>query len=61
MRRRVLALIAAVGVAVVLAACGSSDNGGVIQGPTGTTVAPGSTAPSGTTATTAGGSGTPGY
>ncbi len=45
MRRRALALVAAAGVAVVLAACGSSDNGGVIQGPTGTTV------PSATTST----------
>jgi len=50
-RRRAVALLAALGVAVVLAACGSNDNGGVIQ-PTGTTV-PGAT-------TTAGG-GTPGY
>ena len=53
MRRRVLALVAAMGATVVLAACGSSDNGGVIQGPTGTTV-PGAT-------TTAGGSGNGGY
>ena len=52
MRRRAVALLAALGVAVVLAACGSKDNGGVIQGPTGTTV-PGPT-------TTAGG-GNPGY
>ena len=52
MRRRALALLAALGVAVVLAACGSNDNGGVIQGPTGSTV------PS---ATTAAGGGTPGY
>jgi hypothetical protein len=37
-RRRALALVAAAGVALALAACGSSDNGGVIQGPTGTTV-----------------------
>jgi len=52
LRRRAVALLAALGVAVVLAACGSKDNGGVIQGPTGTTV-PGPT-------TTAGG-GNPGY
>jgi hypothetical protein len=52
-RRRVAALVAAAGVAVVLAACGSKDNGGVIQGPTGTTV------PAATSTT--GGSGTPGY
>ena len=38
MRRRALALVAAAGVALVVAACGSNDNGGVIQGPTGTTV-----------------------
>jgi len=37
-RRRALALLASAGVAVVLDACGSNDNGGVIQGPTGTTV-----------------------
>ena len=49
MRRRAVALLAALGVAVVLAACGSNDNGGVIQGPTGTT------APGATTPTTAGG------
>jgi len=50
------ALVAAVCVAAasVLGACGSDDNGGVIQGPTGTSVAPGTTAPAGgTTATTA--------
>jgi hypothetical protein len=52
LRRRALALVAALGVATVLAACGAKDNGGVIQGPTGTTV-PGPT-------TTASG-GTPGY
>ena len=52
MRRRAVALLGALGVAVVLTACGSKDNGGVIQGPTGTTV-PGPT-------TTAGG-GNPGY
>jgi hypothetical protein len=54
LRRRATALLAALALGFVLAACGSSDNGGVIQGPTGTTVAPG-------TSTTAGGSGTPGY
>src|SRR5947207_2524527 len=42
-RRRVLGILAAVAVAAGLVACGSNDNGGVIQGPTGTT-APGSTA-----------------
>lgn len=48
-RRRVLAFVAAAGIALVLAACGSSDNGGVIQGPTGTTVpAPTTTARGGT-------------
>jgi len=52
MRRRAFALLAALGVAVVLAACGSKDNGGVIQGPTGTTVP---------AATTTAGGGTPGY
>jgi len=54
-RRRASAVLAAVAVvgALGMAACGSKDNGGVIQGPTGTTV-PGAT-------TTAGGSGTPGY
>jgi hypothetical protein len=51
-RRRVFAALVTAGFALVLAACGSNDNGGVIQGPTGTTV-PGAT-------TTAGG-GTPGY
>lgn len=54
LRRRAAALLAALAVGFVLAACGSSDNGGVIQGPTDTSVAPG-------TSTTAGGSGTPGY
>lgn len=44
MRQRVWALVAVVCVAAgVLGACGSDDNGGVIQGPTGTTVAPGAT------------------
>ena len=54
MRRRAGALVAAVSMvaALGLAACGSNDNGGVIQGPAGTTV-PGPT-------TTAGG-GTSGY
>ena len=63
MRRRFLAVLAAAGIALTLAACGSSDNGGVIQGPTGTTAVPASTTPGATTATTAGGSGsgTPGY
>ena len=61
MRRRALALVAAAGIALALAGCGSKDNGGVIQGPTGTTVAPATTVAPGSTATTAGGSGTPGY
>ena len=54
MRRRAGAVLTAVAVVAALgmAACGSKDNGGVIQGPTGTTV-PGPT-------TTAGG-GNPGY
>ena len=52
MRRRAAALLAALAVGFVLAACGSHDNGGVIQGPTGTTVAPGTT--SGGATTTAG-------
>ncbi|MBV8981678.1 MAG: hypothetical protein JO086_12320 [Acidimicrobiia bacterium] len=43
MRRRAAALLAALAVGLVLAACGSNDNGGVIQGPTGTTTAPAST------------------
>ena len=53
MRRRVLAVLAVAGIALGLAACGSSDNGGVIDNPTVTTT-PGAT-------TTTGGSGTPGY
>jgi hypothetical protein len=53
MKRRALALLAAVAVGLVLAACGSNDNGGVIDNPT-VTSAPGATS------TTAGG-GTPGY
>ena len=43
MRRRAVALLAALAVGFVLAACGSHDNGGVIQGPTGTTTVPAST------------------
>ena len=46
-----LATLAAFAVAVGLSACGSKDNGGVIQGPTATTTAPGATT------TTHGGSG----
>ena len=53
MRRWALALVAALALAGVTGACGSNDNGGVIQGPV-TTTAPGAT-------TTAGGGGTPGY
>jgi predicted small lipoprotein YifL len=45
-RRRAVALVVAAGIALTLAACGSKDNGGVIQGPTGTT------APSAATSTT---------
>ena len=48
-KARLLAALAAVAVAAGLVACGSNDNGGVIQGPTGTT------APGATTPTTAGG------
>ena len=58
MRRRAWALVAVVCVvaAGVLGACGSDDNGGVIEGPTATTsLAPGSTS-GGSTATSA-----PGY
>ena len=47
---RALVAVVVLTAAVGLAACGSDDNGGVIQGPTGTT------APAGAT-TTAGGSG----
>jgi hypothetical protein len=47
-RRRAAALLAALAVGFVLAACGSSDNGGVIQGPTGTTTTvPGATSTTG--------------
>ena len=53
MRRRALAVLAVAAIALGLAACGSSDNGGVIDNPTVTTT-PGAT-------TTTGGSGTPGY
>jgi hypothetical protein len=49
-RNRALGALAALLLAVGLVACGSDDNGGVIQGPTGTT------APAGAP-TTAGGSG----
>jgi hypothetical protein len=47
-RRRAVAFAAAVGLvaALGLAGCGSKDNGGVIQGPTGTT-APGATTTAG--------------
>ncbi len=47
-----LVAVLCVAAASVLGACGSDDNGGVIQGPTGTSVAPGTTAGGGTTATT---------
>jgi hypothetical protein len=64
MTRRASALVAAVSVvaALGLAACGSKDNGGVIDNPT-VTSAPGATSVTsapGATSTTAGG-GTPGY
>ena len=49
MRRALSATLAALAITLALAACGSNDNGGVIQGPA-TTVAPGPT-------TTAGSSG----
>ena len=55
MRRRAVAVVAAVCVAMgLLGACGSDDNGGVIDVPqdSSTSLAPG---------TTAGGSTTPGY
>jgi len=57
MRRVAAGVAALVFAGAVFAACGSDDNGGVIQGPTATTLAPGST-PS--TAASSGG-GTPGY
>jgi hypothetical protein len=53
---RLLALVAACAVALGLAGCGSNDNGGVIQGPTGTTT----TAP-GATTTAGGGNSSSGY
>jgi hypothetical protein len=47
MRRALSVALAAVAITLSLAACGSNDNGGVIQGPTGTTVAPGATTTAG--------------
>jgi predicted small lipoprotein YifL len=46
MRRALSVALAAVAITLSLAACGSNDNGGVIQGP-GTTVAPGATTTAG--------------
>ena len=54
-RTRVLGALAALLVAIGLVACGSNDNGGVIDNPTVTSAPPG-----GASTTTAGG-GTPGY
>ncbi len=53
-KQRAWAVVAVVIVAAgVLGACGSNDNGGVIEGPSGTTVAPATT--------TAGNNSSPGY
>jgi len=57
-RQRAWTVVAVVCVVAsgVLGACGSDDNGGVIQGPTATSLAPGTTAGGGSSATSA-----PGY